>query len=254
MIIFDEAHRAQGNHSYVQAVESVSRMTRHFRIVALSASPGASLEVVQKLVENLHISKIEMRTDSDPDVARYLHSRREELITVAPDDNLTRVQNAFENVMRAPIKKLGDNKIIKIPCIRRFSSFTLLRMINGYVERTKTNPNSVNTEVLSDMYILVSLYKMYETLINFGVRPFYSAVTKFYDSKKSSSDAKPLFNGPYWKEAMSETRAVILSLPKTTGSHPKIGKLKEIIYSHFQSFSGKSTRVIIFSRLRESVQ
>lgn len=252
-MILDEAHKAQGSHPYVQAVEAVSKMTRHFRIVGLSASPGASFDVIQKLIVNLRISKVEARSDSDPDVARYLHSRSEELVVVEPDEGLNRVLCAFENFMRIPIKKLADNKIINISCIRRFFSFGLLRLINAY--SAKPGPEGARQDVLSDMYLLLSLYKMYETLLAFGVRPFHSAITKFISTKKSSPETRTLFNSPYWREVTEAMRAVLMSLPKTTGSHPKIAKLKEIIYSHFQACAGagKSTRVIIFSRLRESV-
>lgn len=251
-MILDEAHKAQGNHPYVQAIEAVSRLTRHFRIVGLSASPGASLDVVQKLVDNLRISKVEVRSDSDADVARYLHSRTEELVKVTPDDNLNRIIIAFEDIMRGPIKKLADNKIFNISDISRIASFRIIKMTKEYEQ--KTGSENYKPEVISDMYILISLYKMYEILVNFGVRPFHSAITKYYDIKKTSSDTKMLFSGGKWKGIMSMTKDLILSLPKTTGSHPKIGRLKEIIFSHFQSSSGKSTRVIIFSRLRESVQ
>lgn len=250
-MILDEAHKAQGSHPYVQAVEAVSKMTRHFRVVGLSASPGASLDVVQKLVENLHISKVEVRSDSDPDVAPYIHSRSEELITVAPDDNLTRVQRAFEKVMWIPLNKLSKSKIINVRSIQKLSSFILLRLISNYSENTSAK--TLDPDVVDDLYILVSLYKAYENLMSFGVRAFYSVVLRIFAEKKSSPSVRSLFSSPYWSEAVEEARSILRSLPKTTGSHPKIEKLKEVIFAHFQSLSERSTRVIIFSRLRESV-
>jgi Fanconi anemia group M protein len=39
-LVVDEAHRAQGNFSYCQVIKEVSSVTRYFRVLALSATPG----------------------------------------------------------------------------------------------------------------------------------------------------------------------------------------------------------------------
>lgn len=42
-IVVDEAHRAQGNYAYCTVIQEIAAVTRYFRVLALSASPGISL-------------------------------------------------------------------------------------------------------------------------------------------------------------------------------------------------------------------
>ena len=77
-IIIDEAHRATGNYAYVKIVKQLSAYSSSFRVVALSATPGKSNREVQKVIDNLKISKIEVRSEEDSDVAMYTHMKQVE--------------------------------------------------------------------------------------------------------------------------------------------------------------------------------
>ena len=71
LIIFDEAHRGVGNYSYVPIAEefrSVNGLT-----MGMTASPGSSMAKIKEVCGNLDIDNIEVRSESDPDVARYVH-------------------------------------------------------------------------------------------------------------------------------------------------------------------------------------
>jgi hypothetical protein len=45
----------------------------HFRILALTATPGSNVEAVQTLIDGLHISRIEIRDERE--LARYNHEK-----------------------------------------------------------------------------------------------------------------------------------------------------------------------------------
>jgi len=47
----------------------------HHRILALTATPGGSPEAVQKLIDGLHISRIEIRDENSLDLKQYLHHK-----------------------------------------------------------------------------------------------------------------------------------------------------------------------------------
>lgn len=88
--IVDEAHKASGNHSYVQCISYLQANHPYFRIVALTATPGRTTEKVQEVVDKLHISRIEIREAESPEISKYMfkkvreshfHSRRAD-----PDD------------------------------------------------------------------------------------------------------------------------------------------------------------------------
>lgn len=47
----------------------------HFRVVALTATPGRTPEKVQEIVDNLHISHIEIREAEAPEISRYMYKK-----------------------------------------------------------------------------------------------------------------------------------------------------------------------------------
>ena len=47
----------------------------HFRVVALTATPGRTPEKVQEIVDNLHISHIEIREAESPEISRYMYKK-----------------------------------------------------------------------------------------------------------------------------------------------------------------------------------
>lgn len=47
----------------------------HFRILALTATPGSTPDAVQALVDGLYISRIEIRDESSLDLKSYIHEK-----------------------------------------------------------------------------------------------------------------------------------------------------------------------------------
>ena len=73
LLIVDEAHRAQGDYAYCQVVKELVRSEAMTRIVALSATPGTDIQAVRAMLQNLKISKIELRNEESPDIVKYTH-------------------------------------------------------------------------------------------------------------------------------------------------------------------------------------
>lgn len=49
-VVVDEAHKALGNHAYVQVIAKISQKNRLFRVLALSATPGSDLQAVKQVI------------------------------------------------------------------------------------------------------------------------------------------------------------------------------------------------------------
>lgn len=71
----DEAHRATGDYAYNQIVRHMMAKNPHFRLIALTATPGKDTEGVQNLVDGLHISRIEIRNEESIDLRGYMHDK-----------------------------------------------------------------------------------------------------------------------------------------------------------------------------------
>ena len=71
----------------------------HFRILALTATPGSKPEAVQQLVDALHISHIEIRSENDPDLKKYLHTKVEEEHFVHMTEEIAALRDAMAAMM-----------------------------------------------------------------------------------------------------------------------------------------------------------
>lgn len=47
----------------------------HFRILALTATPGNNVDAVQRIVDALHISHIEIRNEQSFDLQKYIFQK-----------------------------------------------------------------------------------------------------------------------------------------------------------------------------------
>lgn len=54
-LVVDEAHRASGDYAYVGVVRYIMSRNEHFRVLALTATPGSKGEAVQNVIDNLHV-------------------------------------------------------------------------------------------------------------------------------------------------------------------------------------------------------
>lgn len=55
----------------------------HFRVLALTATPGNNAEAVQTLIDGLHISRIEIRDENSLDLKQYIHKKVSKAIASA---------------------------------------------------------------------------------------------------------------------------------------------------------------------------
>lgn len=75
----DEAHKATGDYAYSQVIRFMMAKNPHFRVLALSATPGGDPEKVQNIIDHLHISRIEIRDESSMDLREYMFTKVSEL-------------------------------------------------------------------------------------------------------------------------------------------------------------------------------
>lgn len=73
--VIDEAHKGTGDYAYAQAIRYLMAKNGHFRVLALTATPGGTPDAVQAIIDSLHISHIEIRDDNSLDLKEYIHEK-----------------------------------------------------------------------------------------------------------------------------------------------------------------------------------
>ncbi|KAF4322408.1 hypothetical protein BBO99_00000251 [Phytophthora kernoviae] len=150
-IVVDEAHRATGNYAYCCVVQEIESKTHFFRVLALSATPGAKFDVIQDVVTNLRISHIESRSADDADVKKYTHARQEEVIVCRLGTQILQIKALFLKCFTPIVQRLLRGNIIQYGDPEKLSSWYVLQAR----ERFRKSPNyASNRSAESDLALL----------------------------------------------------------------------------------------------------
>ena len=85
----------------------------HFRILALTATPGGKPEAVQEIVDALHISHIEIRSESDPDLKKYLHTKFEQEHFVQMTEDIAVLRDGLAAIIHVCSEQIY--KVLRLP-------------------------------------------------------------------------------------------------------------------------------------------
>ncbi|KAM6973232.1 Fanconi anemia group M protein [Aplochiton taeniatus] len=273
-VVIDEAHKALGNHAYCQVVRQLGSQTQQFRVLALSATPGGDAKSVQQVLSNLLVSHIELRSEESPDIQAHSHQRSLEKMVVPLGEALTAKQTRYLEVLEKFASRLIQNRAIFHKDLRSLTKYQLILAR----EQFRRNPPSHLTApqqgaLEGDFALCISLYHGYELLLQMGLRSLFCYVKSIMDGSREMSRAKnELQRTPTFMDLYRDMEQVFLR--STAGgdepfffSHPKLQRLEEVVLQHFKQWSEDSagptsvdrqpevsTRVMIFSSFRESVQ
>ena len=111
-VVVDECHRAQGDYAYTTLLKQLRTAHRPFRVLVLSAIPGTDMEKVQKVILNLDINAISIRSRDDPDVGKYLKQVMEEEIVVKLNTRYPKVIEEWLVFVMIPLNRLCNLGVV----------------------------------------------------------------------------------------------------------------------------------------------
>lgn len=255
-LVIDEAHRATGSYAYTNIVKFVSRFNTSYRILALTATPGANLEVVQDVVNNLEICRIEARTEESMDIVRYMKKRHQKKIQV---DLSTEIEDIIEKlgIAIAPILQQAIELGIYEDCKPyQINAFKAMQQSQKIVANPSI-PEGIKWRNFFILQLLNHVGQMLKRIKIYGIRTFYTYFSdkhreftvKYTLGKSTNKTAAEFYYHPIIKNLLSQCEDAL----KSTNfiSHGKLQHMKEELN---EFFSGKDidSRVIIFTELRES--
>ncbi|CAL8273236.1 unnamed protein product [Merluccius merluccius] len=245
-VVIDEAHKALGNQAYCQVVRQLCSQTRHFRVLALSATPGGDSKAVQQVISNLLISHIELRSEESPDIQAHSHQRILEKVVVPLGETLSAHQARYLQVLEKFTSRLVQNRVMGH---KDLHSLTKYQLILAREQFRKNPPPHIKGVMEGDFALSISLCHGYELLLQMGLRSLFFFAQGIMDGSKGRS--------PTFKKNSKTLNDDYFAI------HPKLQKLEEVVVQHFRLWAensankteeGVSTRVMIFSSFRESVQ
>ncbi|THH27023.1 hypothetical protein EUX98_g7162 [Antrodiella citrinella] len=100
LLVVDEAHKGTGDYAYAQVVRYLMAKNPHFRLLALTATPGSSPDAVQSVVDSLHISHVEIRNEESLDLRQYLHQKRVQQHIIPMNNDIMRIADLLVALMQ----------------------------------------------------------------------------------------------------------------------------------------------------------
>ena len=266
LLVVDEAHRATGGYAYVEVVNFLKRFNSSFRVLALTATPGASIEKVQEVIDGLGISRIEIRTEESIDIRQYVHSRKIETMLFENSDEMIMIMDLFSRALQPVLNKLTGMNAYWAKDPMTLTPFGCNQARKRWMESDagrKANM-AVKGMVNSIFSLLASLSHGIELLKFHGIAPFYRKVLAFRNElhsndKKGGKYAKQINESDAFQTMMSRVQ-IWINNPEFVG-HPKLEYLQSVVMNHFlDAGDGRgasdpsSTRVMVFSHYRDSAE
>ncbi|CAN6472368.1 unnamed protein product [Victoria cruziana] len=173
-LVIDEAHRALGNYSYCTAVRELTDVPVQIRILALTATPGSKKHTIQNVIDNLHISVLEYRNESDNDVKKYMHDRRLELIEVAMSNDAVKINSLLLEAIQPFVSRLCGFGVLQHRDLSTFSPCALLNLRDRFRQYPPASlPQEKYGEAEGYFGVLITLYYIRKLLSSHGTRPAY---------------------------------------------------------------------------------
>lgn len=273
LLIIDEAHRARGNYAYTNVVKFLNRFNPSFRVLALTATPGLDIESIQSVVENLNISRIEIRTERDPDISKYIKAKIIDKLDCEPTNEISQIIEYICEAIRPVLEKANESGIYDITDPSKINHFVAMEKSQKVI-KNPTIPEGLKWSYYFILQLLGTVGQFFRRLNIYGVKTFYSyfleKYTEFttkYGSKKSTNKLAAQF---YYDENIIKLKKYVENLIESDKhkalidkthiegifSHMKFRYLVNELISFFSSernnSSLSSSSCIIFTEFRES--
>ncbi len=246
LLVFDEAHRATGDYSYVFIADRYKKEATHERILALTASPGSDKESIEQVCKVLHIEEIESRSAESSDVKPYIQDIDVEYLTVPMPAEFKGAHAAFQRCLK---RRLDD--VVELGVVNRqalHNKTLLLKAQAGLYARSAKGEKSY--EALKTMSLLAEALKLQhgiELLETQGVASLekYLGKLRAEATAKQSKAVQNLVADVDFKAGA----ALVASLKEANVEHPKLKALQKAVLRTL--YADKNAKIIIFNQYRD---
>ncbi|KGU29149.1 ATP-dependent DNA helicase MPH1 [Candida albicans P57055] len=256
LLVIDEAHRAKGNYSYNNVVKFINRFSDSYRILALTATPASDVEGVQQIIDNLNISKVEVRTEQSIDIVRHMKRKTVERKTCYPSSEITECIELLAEGITPVLNTAKERGLLDLTDPTRIN-FLQCMEISRKIVANPTIPEGLKWSNYFILQLLGMVGQCYRRLNIYGIRSFQSYFNEKFLEFKTKWNAKKSTNKLnadfYFSDPITTLMDRVEELSKTlTYGHPKIEALMEELDDFFKNHETAGSRVIIFTEFRES--
>lgn len=237
LLIFDEAHRAIGDHPYCIIGKNFVKDNPDCRIIGLTASPPSDKDKLNEIMSNLNLVEIEARDEKSEDVRDYVYKTDVKWIRLNLPPIIIEIRRALREALSIRLKKLEDANLLKIKD-ERFVSLKTLLELRGKAEKSKI------LEVRSSLLSSIRLAHAMNLLETQSLSSFLKFIERLFERSRGIG-IKDLMRDSNVKEAYETAKGAL----EIGIEHPKIQELEKIMNS-----LKEDEKAIIFASYRDSVE
>ncbi|EIW86508.1 P-loop containing nucleoside triphosphate hydrolase protein [Coniophora puteana RWD-64-598 SS2] len=248
LLVVDEAHKGTGDYAYAQVVRYLMAKNPHFRVLALTATPGSNPEAVQAIVDSLHISRIEIRNEASLDLIEYMHKKEIKQHIVHMSEDIERAKSLLKRVMENVGKPLINASILPpldMVKLHPYRCTALVQQIGAQRNSQKWAMGALSR--------LSNLARCMGYLLESSASMCYHSLQEFASGNSAS---KKIAEGDDFKALARELQT---QLDHGSSLHPKMELLKDLLVQHFgtrmgeDEDGGEDTRAMVFITFRDCV-
>ncbi|KAF2253195.1 P-loop containing nucleoside triphosphate hydrolase protein [Trematosphaeria pertusa] len=264
LLVVDEAHRATGGYAYVEVVSFLRRFNSSFRVLALTATPGADVEAVQKVIDGLDISRIEIRTENSLDIQHHIHHRKVEKHVFSNSEEMEMCMDLYTQALQPCVSKLaGLNAFWTTNPLELTPYGCLQARKRWFQEAGHRAPQAQKAMVNGIFQVLNSISQGMDLLKYHGIGPFYVKIKEFKDEQQRSKSKyrDEICNSDAFKKLMVRLHTWVSN--ENFVGHPKLEFLQQVILDHFVNAvdglnsdggTAAQTRIMVFAHFRDSAE
>jgi ATP-dependent DNA helicase MPH1 len=268
LLVVDEAHRATGNYAYVEVVRFLRRFNSSFRVLALTATPGSSVEAVQNVIDGLDIARVEIRTEESLDIRQFVQTRNIEIELFENSEELSMSLELFSKALQPVLNQLVSLNAYWGRDPSNLTAYGLTKARQQWMgsDAAKKGGFALKGKANAIFNVLASLAHAIELLKFHGIGSFYRNILNFRsgttDGTNNGKYAKQIATDEHFTKLMNRLQGWVNN-PDFVG-HPKLSYLKTVVLNHFMDAgegqgiaAGRppsDTRIMIFVHYRDSAE
>lgn len=220
-LIIDECHRAVGNYAYTFIAKKFKEGEESDKsIIGLTASPGGKTERIKEIMDALSIDNVEIRTEKDADVMKYIQKKEIKWIEVELPKEISEAITLLDELMDQKAKTLDE---LNINVSKKMPRGRLSQIYKTLVENRYM-------AALGHFAIFYNAFHGKELLESESPIAYIKFIERLKERKKNID----------WRftQAANKVRNI---------EHPKLAKLIELVKER----EGK--KIIVFAQYRDQV-
>lgn len=243
LIVFDEAHRAVGNYAYVDVAKAY--LEYDGLVLGMTASPGSDKAKVQEVCRNLNIQDIEVRTERDPDVAKYVQSVHMDWVEVELPPEMKALSQSIHRLYEQYLRELVDlgvvdkDRVLNKRYLLEMAATWQARLRGGEKTRALYKAISAQAKAVKVEHAL----DLVETQGMSSLRAYLERLKEEASSDAGSKASRDIVSSEHFQRIWEQALAV-------KAEHPKLSRVMGVVAR--QLAESPTSRVLVFTHYRDT--